>query len=278
MNYYCFVAGAKDLLLDTTKGAPSMEGLLEEYEDILSKGDAKLLRLLRLSYDNDNFLLLIDNKDISINTVGNINLLTWMEAMPNMLEEDPKAIYKQYGIEEYFTKFYQEIKSENTSIKPETYKNYLFSLYYEHAMKTNSKFLRQWFEYNMNMNNVITALVCKKHGFDVNKHLMTGSEIAETILSNYNSKDLGLSGVYDDIDMLNTIYENRYLIDQERRYDALKWEWLDTNTFFHPFSIEMLLAYWLKCELMHRWDKLTIDEGAKVFEEILHHLKKDIQF
>ncbi len=277
MNYYCFISGSKDLSFDSPKTTPPMKELLEEYQSILSKRDAQMLYLLRLAYDNDNLLELIDDKDVSVHELGNISLLTWMEAMPLMQDSTPKEIYKEFGIEEYFTTFYQAMMDENQRAKIIHPKNYLHSLYLDHARKKANSFLEKWFDYNINMNNVITAIICKKHSIDIAPNLIGKNEIVETIRNNFNSKDLGLNGIYDEVDTLNAIYENRYLIEQEKRYDAMKWSWLEENTFFEPFSINQLLAYWLKCQLIHRWDNLTIEEGTAVFKDILYDLKKDIK-
>ncbi len=278
MNYYCFVAGAKDLMIDTPKGTPSMDELLDEYTYILSKNDAKLLRILRLSYDNSNLLLIIKDKDADINPLGNISKETWEQALPFMGDSESTYIYKEYGIEKYLTEFYQMMMNEESADKIPFPENLLAALYYKHAEKTNNNFLNQWNTFNLNLKNVISALICKKNQYNVNDNIVGENEITESILNNFASKDLGLNGIYDEIDSINSIIENSSLIDIERKIDALKWNWLEENTFFNHFSIEKLLSYWIKCEIIHRWDLVSTEEGTRVFKNILADLKKDIKF
>ncbi|MBQ5926221.1 MAG: DUF2764 family protein, partial [Paludibacteraceae bacterium] len=60
--------------------------------------------------------------------------------------------------------------------------------------------------------------------------------------------------------------------------DALKWNWLVEHTFFNTFGIESVLSFWLRCELMHRWDNLSMEEGAVLFRQIFNDLKKEVYF
>ena len=52
------------------------------------------------------------------------------------------------------------------------------TLYYEYAMKCGNKFVADWFELNLNINNVLTAITCRKYGFDKANYIVGHNEIA----------------------------------------------------------------------------------------------------
>ena len=50
------------------------------------------------------------------------------------------------------------------------------------------------------------------------------------------------------------------------------------NIRFSAISAWNALAYYLCCELMHRWDNLTMEQGNEIFRNLLNDLKKDVKF
>ena len=58
--------------------------------------------------------------------------------------------------------------------------------------------------------------------------------------------------------------------------DALRFEWLQERTQFDFFSTEQVLAYYLQAEMLHRWSLLTIEEGEKVFRQMVADMKKGV--
>ncbi|MBO7408967.1 MAG: DUF2764 family protein, partial [Paludibacteraceae bacterium] len=47
-------------------------------------------------------------------------------------------------------------------------------------------------------------------------------------------------------------------------------------TQFDFFSTEQVLAYYLQAEMLHRWSLLTIEEGEKVFRQMVADMKKGV--
>jgi len=80
-----------------------------------------------------------------------------------------------------------------------------------------------------------TAIACRKHDFDPKAMIIGQNEISNTIRQS-NARDFGLSGMFDQLEVLMRIAEETDLLEREKKIDALKWEWLDENTFFHYFG------------------------------------------
>lgn len=151
-------------------------------------------------------------------------------------------------------------------------------LYYEYGMKSRNRFVSRWFEFNLNLNNILTAFVCRKNNWDIRRAIVGQSPVAEAIRRNPSVRDFNLTAELDYMDDLRRIAETENLMEREQHLDALKWQWLDQNTFFHYFSIERILAFYLKTQLMQRWNMLTVEEGERAFRSMIDKLKKDVTF
>lgn len=278
MNYYCYIAGLPDIQIDNQKSIPAQEEILDELKQILSKGDMALLDLLRLKYDNDNLLKFLANRDAELNPLGKLTSQDWAELIELIDNSDERNPACDARLLKYVLEFYTTIRNEQSEEKIEFNEDFLAALYYKYGMQCKNKFVADWFEFNLNINNILTALTCRKYGWDIKSAIVGDNVVAETIRNSVSARDFNLKAEIDYFDALVSISETANLLDREHRIDALKWNWLEENTFFSSFSIEKVLSFWLRCELMHRWDNLSMEEGAEIFRQMINDLKKDVKF
>ena len=278
MNYYCYIAGLPDIQIDNQKSIPAQEEILDELKQILSKGDMALLDLLRLKYDNDNLLKFLANRDAELNPLGNLTSQDWAELIELIDNSDERNPARDARLLKYMLDFYTTIRNEQSEEKIDFAEDFLAALYYKYGMQCKNKFVADWFEFNLNINNILTALTCRKYGWDIKSAIVGDNVVAETIRNSVSARDFNLKAEIDYFDALVSISETANLLDREHRIDALKWNWLEENTFFSSFSIEKVLSFWLRCELMHRWDNLSMEEGAEIFRQMINDLKKDVKF
>ena len=278
MNYYCYIAGLPDIQIDNQKSIPAQEEILDELKQILSKGDMALLDLLRLKYDNDNLLKFLANRDAELNPLGNLTSQDWAELIELIDNSDERNPVRDARLLKYVLDFYTTIRNEQSEEKIDFAEDFLAALYYKYGMQCKNKFVADWFEFNLNINNILTALTCRKYGWDIKSAIVGDNVVAETIRNSVSARDFNLKAEIDYFDALVSISETANLLDREHRIDALKWNWLEENTFFSSFSIEKVLSFWLRCELMHRWDNLSMEEGAEIFRQMINDLKKDVKF
>ena len=278
MNYYCYIAGLPDIQIDNAKSIPAQEEILEELKPILSKGDMALLDLLRLKYDNDNLLKFLANRDAELNPLGKLTSQDWAELIELIDNSDERNPVRDARLLKYVLEFYTTIRNEQSEEKIDFAEDFLAALYYKYGMQCKNKFVADWFEFNLNINNILTALTCRKYGWDIKSAIVGDNIVAETIRNSVSARDFNLKAEIDYFDALVSISETANLLDREHRIDALKWNWLEENTFFSSFSIEKVLSFWLRCELMHRWDNLSMEEGAEIFRQMINDLKKDVKF
>lgn len=278
MNYYYYISGLPDLQIDNIKSAPAMTELAEELDSLLSKKDKELLDVFRRRYDNDNLLHLMKDKEAELSPLGLLSREDWLQLIELIDNSDELNPPKDRRLLPYVLKFYTAIQDENAEREIGFSEDYLSSLYYDYAMKSTNEFVAKWFEFNLNVNNVLTALACRKHGWDIKSAVVGDNNIARIIRNSTSSRDFNLKSELDYFDNLVAISDTADLLERERRIDALKWNWLEDNTFFNYFSVEKILVFWLRCELLHRWDNLSMQEGAEIFRSMIDDLKKDVKF
>lgn len=236
MGYECLMAGLPELKAGG-EAPMTMETLLLLLEENLSEKDKPLLDLLRMKSDAPEISELVERYDDSI-----IDQPDWWENARNTLSE-------------------ADLRTQ---------------LLYEYGLKSKNKFVRKWFAYNQDMNNVLVAAICRKHGFDVRKMIVGQGEVAEILRKNLQQKDFGLGGVMDSLQEIMSLVDIDNLMEREKRMDALRFVWLEEATLFVDFSIENVLAYYLQAETLNRWSLLTVEQGERVFRELVADMKKGV--
>lgn len=152
-----------------------------------------------------------------------------------------------------------------------------WQLVYAEGAKAKNKLVREWFAFNLTLNNVLAAAICRKHGFDVKKAIVGEGEVQD-LLRTSTQKDFGLGAVLDNADTILRLCDVEDLYEREKKTDALRWDWLEQHTLFNYYELENVLAYYLRSKMLHRWDLLNVEEGTKVFKALVADMKRDIHF
>ena len=150
-------------------------------------------------------------------------------------------------------------------------------LLYEEGMRSQNAFVREWFGFNLNLNNILAAVICRKHGFDLKKAIVGEGEVQDALRTS-NAKDFGLSATLPEIDDILRLSEVEDLYEREKKTDALRWAWLEDKTLFRYFEAENVFAYWLQAQMLFRWDILNKETGEQIFRDLLNDMKRDIHF
>ena len=264
-KYYCLIAGLPDITLDDSRLTYSVADFRNELSDILTRKDQKLIDLFFLKFDNKNLINQLKNPDQDMDPRGSITY------------DESHALYqaKNKHIPSYFIDFFRmylesEAKGDVATI---SWEDRLAALYYAYAMKCGNQFVADWFELNLNINNMLTAITCRKHGLDKSQYIVGDNEVAEALRTS-NARDFGLGNDVEYLPALQHIAEESDLMLREKKIDTLKWNWLEEQTFFKTFDIESVFAYLLKLEMIERWVSLDKETGEKTFREIVGAMKK----
>jgi hypothetical protein len=271
MNYYYLIAGLPDIEIEDNKLTFSIADFRKEVHPQLSANDAQLMDLFFMKFDNRNLLHYLRDKETKFDERGNI-AKDELEECFQLIDEEYKPKNKYFL--SYFLTFVSEYKdAQPIDTDAAKWENRLTELYYRWAMKCNNKLVSEWFEFNLNLNNLLVAYTSRK--YKMNVEALGDNIVAESVKTS-NQRDFGLTGIIDDLDTFQRLADEPDLYEREKKIDLLKWRWLDEQTFFKYFSIERVFAYLVKLEIIERWVSLDPTEGGKIFRELINSLKDSV--
>lgn len=284
-SYYCIVAGLPDLSPDDNKPTYSLDRLKDEIYPQLSAHDKRLIDLVLLQVDNRNLLALVNDKHAIIEKGG----LFAAEALGELIEAVRQGDVVK-GMPDYMMRFVEqydmlpadtfdpstELRASSTQGKPFKADDLLWSLYYEHAMHADNKFVASWFEFNLNLNNMLSALAARKYKMDVQQVVVGNTETAEQIRTS-NARDFDLGNTLDYVDAVVQIASTDNLVEREQMIDRLKWKWMDEATVSDYFSVERIFVFMMQIVMTSRWMSLDKDKGNEKFRQIIAQLKNEVK-
>ncbi|MCF6358643.1 MAG: DUF2764 domain-containing protein [Draconibacterium sp.] len=269
-EYYCLVAGFPDLFFNESKVGFSTLDFIGELKFQLNSADYELVKLLLLQIDNRNILNLLFQLNEPFNLTGNYN--------QDFLE---KQISQPGDLPEYMMRFLKWVKNMEAQELNVEIENKLHSLYFEYATSTKNNFLKEWFTFELNIKNVLTAFNCVQFNYPLEKHLINVGE-ENTVCSLLMSNRLKYEFFEEELPFADQIFRiaesDASPEEQEKTIDKIKWDYLDEQTFFHYFTIEKILSYILKLTIIERWMKLDIETGKAMLKKLVDELKGSYKF
>lgn len=269
--YYYLVAGLPDISLEDGKLSYTISDFRAESYGDLSAKDQALIDLFYLKYDHADLLSLLKDKDAVTQGKGNFSSEDLLQLIASVKEgEKPDAKFPSY--------LYDFIAQYLALPADELYKaeNLLASAYYAYAMKSKNPFIASWFEFNLNINNILAAFAARKYKMNVAEVIVGDTDVCE-MLRTSNARDFGLSETLDYFEPLQRLVETDDLVEREKKVDQLKWRWLEDASFFHYFTIERLFVFLLQLEMIERWVLLDKEKGSELFRQMIQNLKDEVQ-
>lgn len=269
--YYYLVAGLPDISLEDGKLSYTISDFRAESYGDLSAKDQALIDLFYLKYDHADLLSLLKDKDAVTQGKGNFSSEDLLQLIASVKEgEKPDAKFPSYLYD--FIAQYWALPAD------ELYKaeNLLASAYYAYAMKSKNPFIASWFEFNLNINNILAAFAARKYKMNVAEVIVGDTEVCE-MLRTSNARDFGLSETLDYFEPLQRLVETDDLVEREKKVDQLKWKWLEDASFFHYFTVERLFVFLLQLEMIERWVLLDKEKGSELFRQMIQNLKDEVQ-
>lgn len=266
-NYYCLMAGLPDISLNDSKKAPTVAELKEECENVLSDSDKKLMSFFFLKYDCQNIVRLLKNPEASLLPNGNYSPEQYQDLITSAKEMN-------FNVHRYptFMSIFAREYAYNKDTAGFFAEDAMMLEYYKYAMGCSNKMIADWYEFNFNVTNILTAMIARKNGWSVGDYIQGDNEVTEIIRTN-NTKDFSLSVEYDYVADLMKVVDETDPVQKEKKIDAFKWTWLDERTFFDIFSIDAVFAYFCKLEMLERWEHLDVEEGKATFTQIIENLR-----
>lgn len=262
-KYYSLVAGLPDISLNANKLPFTSVEFKQLLEDQLKAEDYELIKFIFLKIDNQNVLSLLKKED-KFTEGGNYT--------KDIIEAE---IHKPVYIDDYLIEFIEAYKTNVPLYQNLSWENQLTTLYYEHiAAQTPNEFLGKWFKFELDLNNIISGINCRNYDYEIKEQLIGQNDVNESIIKRNPVRDFGLMKEYPFLENLLYLYDYSNIFDREQKIDEYKWQFLDENETFFYFTIEKIISYLIKLQILERWQALDEEAGQKQFDTIIKNLSE----
>ncbi len=269
-SYYCIVAGMPDISLDDSKQTYTIAQLKDEIYPQLSTHDKELIDLVLLQVDNRNLLALLGDKNAAIESGGLFSAESLLELIEATRQGDTVKGMPRYMMQ--FVEQYDTMQPDNLFKANDL----LCGLYYEYAMHADNSFVASWFEFNLNLNNMMSALAARKYKMDVAQVVVGSTEVSELIRTS-NARDFDLGNLLEYADAVVQIAAMDDLVEREHKIDKLKWKWMDEATVSDYFSVERIFVFLIQIQMIGRWMSLDKETGNEKFRQIIAQLRSEVK-
>lgn len=275
-NYYYLVAGLPELIMDQDRKDFSVNALKQEVKEQVSSSDYRLVEFLHLPYDNDNFLNKLLNRGLEFNDLGSYEKFVFDE-----LDENINQL-PQY-MQDFYYRFTGKQRSADDAVDQDVQPKDIFEVeklpeirflesFYDLALSQNNDFIRYWFSFTRDFNNVLTALNCRRLGVDPATQLVGNNWLTEVLVKS-QAADFGLKREVDYIDRLIQATDITDVLERERKLDLIKWDMSVEFTTWDYFNINFILGFFVRAGIVHRWLKLDAKTGEELFKKLFDDLK-----
>ena len=273
-KYYYLISGLPELQLDDSKLKISLLEFKNQLLENLSDSDLSYIGYFYMQFDNKNLLLLLNNKDAELETLGNLDRDQLLDIILQFKETEEPADKK---IHPYFRQFIPAFLADKPVFQHMSWEDQLATLYYNSAISCRNSFISDWFKFNLNVNNIIIAMNCRNFGYR-RETMVVGDDDISIAIRTSNAKDFGIKPIFPEVDDVMRLADEPDLFERERKIDLLKWNWLEEKGFFHYFDMEHLFIYLVRLSLLERWVRLEKETGRKVFREMISQLQHSFEF
>ena len=148
----------------------------------------------------------------------------------------------------------------------------LSSHFYRAAFKVKNAFIRDYYQFDLQLRNVLSALSARKAGRDPGTALIGNDPINET-LSTSKAPDFGLREELPMGVRLFSILEGENILEREMQLDRLRWEKADEICDNHYFDLDVILNFLLKVSIIERWMRLEKSKGEALFKTLVQEIQ-----
>ncbi len=264
-EYYCLVAGLKEITLDAENKGLDPASTIEEIKGELSASDSKSVELLYTYYDCENIAAARAGRK-RYNALGNLSK-EQVEAELADPKLTPRAIAEV--IRAFASADSEEAEEVDTTA---TFERALFEAYYKICSRNRSPFLAQWSECDRTIRNVAAAIAARTASIPIDQVVVGSGEIADA-LRRSSAADFGLRGELPYIDsLIAAVSDEPNIVEKEHKIDNIRWAEIDNLTSFDYFNLSAVLAYLAKLNIVARWATLNPEMGREMLERLMSEL------
>lgn len=137
--------------------------------------------------------------------------------------------------------------------------------FYKAALASRNSFIRKWFELDLNVRNCKVEYLNKALGRAEGTDIMAVEGLKEEFGKKQEVMD---------------IFSGSDILAKERGLDDFLWKEIEDYTVMEVFSLDLILAFVVKLQIVARWLKLDPEKGRELFAALVEEIrnnKKEIQ-
>ena len=267
-EYYYLVAGLRDWTLDSdTKGFDVRE-IIDEIVGELTKSDREAVRMLYAYYDCENIIARRAKRE-RYNQLGNLST----EEVAEVLEERNYSLLTPEAAKcvKLYVEADDEERDEDATLDA-SFERAIFEAYYRDLAASKCSFLKEWGAFDRNLRNIAAAIAAREAGRAVADVTVGDGEIVEQ-LKRSTAADFGLRGELPYVDsVISAVSDEKNIVEKERKIDAIRWAEAEALTSFDFFTINFILSYLVKVNIVARWTLLSPEVGREMLNRLIKEL------
>ncbi len=146
----------------------------------------------------------------------------------------------------------------------------LWSVVYKRA---DSLFLREWAGFIVNLEETVTALLCKRQGLGRDAFLgqMRGSfdTTARYVIDHYEEPDAGIGQRFPWVPQVAAALDDPDFEAGERALNDIRWDMIERLRDPAPFSVDTVLAWYLQLRILEREAQWSAPAGQALLSGVL---------
>lgn len=276
-NYYFLIAGLPDLSIDQGKLQFGSSEFREYLKSQLFKKDYHCIEWFFLPYDNSNLLQILNKSEGDLNSSAIYSREQLELAIAEVATPDKLFSDEQSNVHAYIKKFLGIYFSQEEQMSATKADYELTSLYLREALNADNQFFRKWMEFEINLKNVLIFNTAQNFNLPMDDHFIGDTPMVNSLRKRIG-RDLGEAAEWEYFDRINQLNDITDISVREKAIDQLRWTVLDEMNTFNYFSIEIVISYMVKIQIIERWLKLDPKTGEELFRRLLGDLQSSYEF
>ena len=139
--------------------------------------------------------------------------------------------------------------------------------FYKEALKHKSRFIREFFLFDLCVRNAKVRYLNDKLGRDSEKDVVSLYEPSENDIEEPEEPD------FPEAERLQEIFAGEDILRRERMTDDLYWDKIDEITLYNYMDFDAILGIVVKMHIINRWLKLDENTGREMFRKLVDEVR-----
>ncbi len=260
-KYYYFITSLAELSINDKQLDFSSTDFREELQEMIDEKDFTLIRSLFYQFDIDNFINLIKGDAEQFDDKGNYTK-----------EELTNGIILPESLVPFMEQFVLASQQEWKIQSKKNLKNLLTAYFIDWTQELPNTYLKTWFEFDHNIKNIVAGLNSRKFHREINEEVL-GNHFEAVKIRRNREKDFGLEKLIDYVDKIISQFENPDIAIREFAFEEMRWNFVEEINQGYYFTVENLMTYLIKLQIIERSMITTPSAGQIRFDELLKNIK-----